>query len=84
MADKAGPIVSKAFYNYMFRNPGNKADIRDSAKALSVAIRELRKQGAPLDCWIVLVHIGCIVQITLYVRLGFAILYKFCINTSRH
>ena len=58
MADKAGPIVSKAFYSYMFRNPGNKADIRDSAKGLSVAIRELRKKGAPLDCWIVLVHIG--------------------------
>ena len=58
LADKAGPIVSKAFYKYMFRNPGNKADIRDSAKALSMAIRELRKQGAPLDCWIVLVHIG--------------------------
>ena len=58
LADKAGPIVSKAFYNYMFCNAGNKADIRDSAKALSVAVRELRKQGAPLDCWIVLVHIG--------------------------
>ena len=58
LADKAGPIISKAFYNHMFRNQKNKADIRDSAKALSVAIRELRKHGAPLDCWIVLVHIG--------------------------
>jgi CHAT domain-containing protein len=58
MADKAGPIVSKEFYKYMFRHPGNKADIRDSAKGLSLAVRELRKQGAPLDCWIVLVHIG--------------------------
>ena len=57
-ADKAGPIVSKAFYNYMFRNPGNKADIRDSARALSMAIRELRKRGVPLNYWIVLVHIG--------------------------
>ena len=58
LSDKAGPIVSKAFYKYMFRNLVNGADIRDSAKALSVAIRELRKHGAPLDCWIVLVHIG--------------------------
>ena len=58
LADKAGPIVSKASYKYMFHNPGNKADIRNSAEALSMAIRELRKQGAPLDCWIVLVHIG--------------------------
>ena len=58
LADKAGPIVSKAFYSYMFRNQENGADVRDSAKALSMAIRELRKRGAPLDCWIVLVHIG--------------------------
>ena len=58
LADIAGPIVSKAFYKYMFRNPGNKPDIRDSAKALRMAIKELRKRGAPLDCWIVLVHIG--------------------------
>ena len=58
LADKVGPIVSKAFYSYMFRNPGSKVDIRDSAKALSMAIRELRKQGVPLNCWIVLVHIG--------------------------
>ena len=58
LANKAGPIVSKAFYKYMFHKPGNEADIRDSARALKMAIRELRKQGAPLDCWIVLVHIG--------------------------
>ena len=58
LADEAGPIVSKAFYKYMFRNSEKGADIRDSAKALSVAIRELRKQDVPLGCWIVLVHIG--------------------------
>jgi CHAT domain-containing protein len=58
MADKAGPIVSKEFYKYMFRNSGNKVDIRDSAKGLSLAVRELRRRRAPLDCWIVLVHIG--------------------------
>jgi CHAT domain-containing protein len=59
LADKAGPIVSKEFYNYMFRDhPGKKADIRDSAKGLSLAVKELRARRAPLDCWIVLIHIG--------------------------
>jgi len=57
-ADKAGPIISKAFYKHMFRNPGSKADFRDSAKALSLAIQKLRKEGAPLADWIAFVHIG--------------------------
>ena len=57
-ADKAGPIVSKVFYKYMFRNPGNEADVRDSAKALNLAIRALWKEGAPLEDWIAFVHIG--------------------------
>jgi len=35
---------SKEFYKYMFREPGSKADLRDSAKALNVAIRAMRKK----------------------------------------
>ena len=57
-ADKAGPIISKAFYKHMFRKLGNMADFRDSAKALNLAIQELRKEGAPLADWIAFVHIG--------------------------
>ena len=58
MDDRDGPIVSKEFYKYMFRNPGNKADFRDSAEALNMAIRALRKNGVPLERWILFVHIG--------------------------
>ena len=61
-ADKAGPIISKEFYKYMFRKNrntgGNKADVRHSAKALDQAIRALWKEGAPLEDWIAFVHIG--------------------------
>ena len=57
-ADRAGPIISKVFYKYMFRNPGNEAGVRDSAKALNLAIRALRKEDAPWEDWITFVHIG--------------------------
>ena len=58
VADKAGPIISKAFYEHMFNNPENKADFRDSAKALNLAVRALWKERAPLEDWIAFVHIG--------------------------
>ena len=58
MADEDGPTISKEFYKYMFRNPGNKADFTDSAEALNVAIRAMRKNGVPLERWILFVHIG--------------------------
>ena len=58
-ADKAGPIISKEFYKYMFRHPGgNEVDVRDSAKALNLAIRALWKDRAPMEDWIAFVHIG--------------------------
>ena len=44
MEDKDEPSISKEFYKYMFRNPGNRADYRDSAEALNMAIREMRKK----------------------------------------
>ena len=57
MADRDGPIISKEFYKYMFRN-GNKVDFRDSAEALNVATRAMRKNRVPLRRWITFVHIG--------------------------
>ncbi|KDR67675.1 hypothetical protein GALMADRAFT_257932 [Galerina marginata CBS 339.88] len=57
MNDQDGPNISKEFYKHMFRSTG-KADFRDSAEALSVAIREMRKNGVPLYRWIMFVHIG--------------------------
>jgi len=58
MEDRDGPTISKAFYEYMFREPGRKADFRDSAEALNLAIRAMRRNGLPLDRWIMFVHIG--------------------------
>ena len=56
--DEDGPTISKEFYKYMFRKAGNKANFRDSAEALNVAIRAMRKNGVPLERWILFVHIG--------------------------
>ena len=58
MEDKDGPTISKEFYKYMFRNPGNKVDFRDSAEALNVATWAMRKICVPLERWIMFVHIG--------------------------
>ena len=58
MDDEDGPMISKEFYKHIFRKPGNKADFRDSAEALNLAIREMRKNCMPLERWILFVHIG--------------------------
>ena len=58
MQDQDGPTISKAFYEYMFRDRGNKADFRDSAEALNLAVRAMRENGVPLERWIMFVHIG--------------------------
>jgi tetratricopeptide (TPR) repeat protein len=58
MDDKDGPVISMEFYKHMFRKPGNKANFRDSAEALNLAIRAMRKNRVPLERWILFVHIG--------------------------
>ena len=58
MDDEDGPTISKEFYKHLFRKSGNKANFRDSAEELNVAIRALRKNGVPLERWILFVHIG--------------------------
>ena len=49
---------TKEFYRHMFRKPGNKVEFRDLAKALNLAVREMRKSRVPLERWILFVHIG--------------------------
>ena len=58
MEDEDGPIISRDFYKYMFRELGNRADFRDSAEALNLAIRAMRRNRVPLERWIMFVHIG--------------------------
>jgi CHAT domain-containing protein len=58
MDDEDGPMVSKEFYKHMFCKPGKRANFRDSAGALNLAIREMRKNRMPLECWTLFVHFG--------------------------
>jgi len=59
LSDVDTPILAKEFYKYMFRNGVDQVNIRDSAKALQVAVDALKKipQITP-NRWIQLVHIG--------------------------
>lgn len=57
MADEDGPTVAEAFYQHMFRESGH-VDFRDSAEALNLAIRQMRRRGVPLARWVPFVHIG--------------------------
>lgn len=56
MADEDGPIMAEEFYRHMFRNGPAAVDCRDVARALSKAIRELRRRKVPLERWINFVH----------------------------
>lgn len=53
-----GETISEEFYKYMFRNPENMPNFRDSAEALNQGIRTLIENGVPLERWITFVHIG--------------------------
>ncbi|KAK7048035.1 CHAT domain-containing protein [Favolaschia claudopus] len=56
MADCDGPEVAREFYRHLFKC--ERRSSRDSAVALSVATKHLRRQGVPLDRWLNFVHIG--------------------------
>jgi hypothetical protein len=58
MDDIDGPDIAEEFYRYYFRRPG-KIDVKDSAVALNLAIREMRRRkGLLFGKWINFVHIG--------------------------
>ena len=57
MADDDGCNVTKDFYQYMLL-AGAVPNFRDSAEALHLATREMRKRGLGLDRWVKFVHVG--------------------------
>jgi CHAT domain-containing protein len=57
MVDDDGPIIADAFYRHMYCH-GDTVNVRDTAEALNIATRKLKKQGVPLDQWINFIHIG--------------------------
>ena len=58
MEDDDGCDITKNFYQYMFRIPGAVPNFRDSAQALLLATRDMRKRGLGLDRWAKFVHVG--------------------------
>jgi hypothetical protein len=58
MVDKDGPDIAKDFYGHMFHGGSDKADFRDSAEALDVAIQVMEKKGISIDQRINFIHIG--------------------------
>ena len=58
MEDVDGCDATKNFYQYMFRIPGAVPNFRDSAEALHLATRAMRKRGLGLDRWAKFVHVG--------------------------
>ncbi|KAG8884456.1 hypothetical protein FRB97_004230 [Tulasnella sp. 331] len=58
MTDHDGPEIAEDIYAWMFRNGPEAVDCRDSATALSKAVRNLRRKHVPFDRWINFVHYG--------------------------
>ncbi|KAG9011962.1 hypothetical protein FRB94_007155 [Tulasnella sp. JGI-2019a] len=58
MYDPDGPVITKEFYKYMFRNGPDAVDCRDAAKALVMGVRELRRRKVPAERWVNFVHYG--------------------------
>ncbi|KAK7678968.1 hypothetical protein QCA50_017911 [Cerrena zonata] len=58
MVDEDGPDVADSFYGYMFPEDGNVVSFKESAVALNIVTKEMRRRKVPLDRWVNFVHIG--------------------------
>ncbi|KZV63783.1 hypothetical protein PENSPDRAFT_616177 [Peniophora sp. CONT] len=60
MADQDGPTLARLFYSRLasHRDAERGVDCSRSAEALSEAVREMRRQGVPLERWSTFVHVG--------------------------
>ncbi|KAF7789560.1 hypothetical protein EIP86_000506 [Pleurotus ostreatoroseus] len=57
MRDQDGPVVAQDFYKHLLGAEGS-ADVRNSARALHAAVKGLRENDVPIECWINFVHFG--------------------------
>jgi CHAT domain-containing protein len=57
MKDDDGPRVAKTFYTYLCANDG-KPQARDAAKALQLAVREMRDNNVSNMHWVPFIHKG--------------------------
>ncbi|KAJ7861184.1 CHAT domain-containing protein [Mycena leptocephala] len=57
MCDTDGPFVAKTVYGHLFGS-GHRARASDAAKALQLAVREMRDAGVPCERWVPFIHLG--------------------------
>ncbi|KAJ7925669.1 CHAT domain-containing protein [Mycena leptocephala] len=57
MNDSDGPTVAEIVYSHLFRD-GHEPQATEAAKALQLAVRELRKKNVPYERWVPFIHIG--------------------------
>jgi hypothetical protein len=63
MADEDGPTVTDSFYSHLFESaatdtPRTRPDTTQAARALHIAVAELRKTKSSFKRWVPFVHFG--------------------------
>jgi ABC-type sulfate transport system substrate-binding protein len=64
ISDEDGPKVADAFYKYLYRNKPSAAedtfrpDTREAARALHIAVANLRSEGVSFKRWVPFIHMG--------------------------
>jgi CHAT domain-containing protein len=57
MRDEDGPVVAEIIYQHLFAD-GRGPKVTDTATALQLAVRKLRDDGVPYQCWVPFIHMG--------------------------
>ncbi|KAJ6587524.1 CHAT domain-containing protein, partial [Mycena vulgaris] len=57
MCDKDGPVVAEVVYGHLFGGD-KRPQASDAAKALQLAVRNLRETGVPYERWVPFIHLG--------------------------
>ncbi|KAJ7226937.1 CHAT domain-containing protein [Mycena pura] len=57
MNDQDGPQIARGFYSHLFQD-GQIPQATEAAKALNLAVKELREQNVPYERWIPFIHMG--------------------------
>jgi len=61
MSDKDGPKIAHRFYSHLFwsnTNPPQPPDTTEAARALHIAVNELRAGGCSFARWVTFIHLG--------------------------
>jgi hypothetical protein len=62
MEDEDGPKIAEDFYTHLFfsnsQSRNNIPDVMEAARALHLAVKQLREQGCPVVRWAPFIHFG--------------------------